>query len=506
MSTPTYSAEQLSRTFFNSIATPAQLNIEVALAVLQKFNENQQIVGLVNGTTPVLHHLLNIFAAFNHPGVRRGLLEIVFKCIDLGVDVNAPFNNDPPLMFKALTFRELHLTKVLIMKTDFEALLNAKSSWLTYFLNNLFTIPGEPVPLTKLLLHADTIVRSKPDGINAFGGIDGIKRLLAGATLGGSAKPTVKVTELATDSATYNQLLSRLGKEGNTVPLIDMVLMLDEITSNVHKVFLNRLNMTLCHHDAPLVDDKKASLAIDEELLEVYLFILARTDTDKVGGRNTLHGLCLSGSVMVLDDLIEVFSQINLSDERRARTYSQLAAALLAKDVRGHTPISYAVTRWGPASYIGNALNRFCRLVGIDYAVYVEKIPRFKVSKKAAASEEEDFDDMPALVEEGSSADKSETVTSSGGWNTVRMTSEDTTTCDIVEVVDCDVLPTNKEFFEKYLNTSTPVVFRGATNQKIRDLFVKETFSDAYGDFVVPVAPIPYPGKQLVVAVILLIN
>lgn len=493
-----YTPEQLSRTFFNSIGSPAQLNIEVALAVLEKFTEGQQLVGLVNGTVPVLHQLLNLFAAFNHPGVKRGLLEIVFKCIDMGADVNAPYKDEPPLMFKALTFRELHLTKVLIMKTDLEALLNAKSSWLTFFLNNLFTIPGEPVPLTKLLLHADTIIRSKPDGFNAFGGIEGIKRLLAGATLGGAAKPTVKVTELATDSETYNQLLSRLGKEGNTVPLIDMVLMLDEITSNVHKVFLNRLNMALCHHDSPLQDGgKSAPLAIDEELLEVYLFVLARTDTDPVGGRNALHGLCLSSSVMVLDDLIEVFSQINLTEERRARTYSQLAAALMTKDVRGHTPVSYAVTRWGPSSYIGNALNRFCTLVGIDFAAYVQKVPRFQ--RKA----EEEFDDMPALVDEATS-DKTDSVSANGGWNTVRMTSEDTTTCDVVEVVDCEgVLPSNKEFFAKYLNTSTPVVFRGATHQAIRDLFVKETFTESYGDFVVPVAPIPYPGKTLKLLVLI---
>ena len=69
--------------------------------------------------------------------------------------------------------------------------------------------------------------------------------------------------------------------------------------------------------------------------------------------------------------------------------------------------------------------------------------------------------------------------------------------CDILEVWDSN-LPGLDEFFVRYINTATPVIFRGAALRNdssmnaLRKAFAKKRFVRTYGSVAVPAASIPY--------------
>ena len=73
--------------------------------------------------------------------------------------------------------------------------------------------------------------------------------------------------------------------------------------------------------------------------------------------------------------------------------------------------------------------------------------------------------------------------------------------CDILEIWDGD-LPNAEEFFVRYINTATPVVFRGAALKKtaqmyqLREKFSKKKFVRNYGSVQVTASTLPYSGKN----------
>lgn len=76
--------------------------------------------------------------------------------------------------------------------------------------------------------------------------------------------------------------------------------------------------------------------------------------------------------------------------------------------------------------------------------------------------------------------------------------------CDILEIWDVDNLPNVDEFFVRYINTATPVVFRGAALKKssqmykLRQKFAKKKFVRNYGTVQVTASTLPYAGKLFI--------
>jgi hypothetical protein len=169
--------------------------------------------------------------------------------------------------------------------------------------------------------------------------------------------------------------------------------------------------------------------------------------------------------------------------------------------------------RYGQDSAIAQALSRLCTLVELDFAALTANVVRYDTKKSeaddsATADEEADslkIEDISLSTATDSTLKKKKKSKShvtkdasevdlSGGWQLTPTTLYTHHVSDIQEVFGAE-LPSNKEFFAKYVNTSTPVVFRGAAMESsVRDTLSKREFVARYGGFAVPQAVLPYSG------------
>ena len=511
-------SRELSKLFIKSIADVSSPDLVLAKKLLSQLKPDDVLSGLVGEKVPILHHLLNIFRLTNSHANKIELIELMLKSITFMTDTTEAFGNDPPLLFKTMLIKELHLTGEL-MANDPKGvanLLNDNSRWACGFLSNLYSIPSESVPLAKLLLHADTVVRKS--GLDAMGGIAGVRKLLNGAVLG---KPTVRPIDLSRHSDAYQNIVANLGGEQSQIRLLDIIKSLDETAGMVHKAMLGAI--------LAVADEEERS-----NLILQFVRVLAGEEllgSDGIAypmNRNALHFLCLSGGAVMLDQLGAFFSSLhgttaevpvgNNGETKPGSTVTLnggamtaddfklcaavLRNALVAIDVRGHSPISYAAMRFSRESPVMDALRRLCLAVGTDAdAVLTE--PTNDVS-------------LPLGIVGGSGAGGAEASVDDGGWDPTRLLLSDfadlpTASMRGILEVHIDQLLTNDEFFRKYVNMGTPVVFRGVLKEsappgfslkKLRDGFKKDNFLAVYGNVSVPASTIPYAGNPLFLAVV----
>lgn len=99
-----------------------------------------------------------------------------------------------------------------------------------------------------------------------------------------------------------------------------------------------------------------------------------------------------------------------------------------------------------------------------------------------------------------------------GGWNPKRLHIDkeqypyfsDENHCDIKQVhLDDATMPDQEEFFMEFLNSATPVIFRGAALNAstsrmfaLRHVFRKDNFVKVYGGKKVTASTLPYGGKN----------
>lgn len=488
-------SKRLSNLLFQSVSDNAKLDFAMSKKLLSQFRSDDVITGAVYDDIPFLHHLLNLHRTSTSARDKSDVLEIFQAALSVGADPSIPYKEDPPLLFKAIVLKELHLCKNIVNSSAsvVHSLLFGRTQWSSMFVTHLYSLPSESVPLAKLLLHADTIIREK--GQSAMGGLDGIKKLLSGASLG---KPAVKSVDLSAHSPAYERILSTLGADNDgKIRLLDIIRSLDDLAGSVHQSIVS-----------VLLGDAASALR----------FVQVITDADQMArapypmGRNALHFLCLSGGAVMLEQLgqlllglrgeaenAEVLLDGTASASVAAICDELFRKALHAADKRGHTPISYAVMRFSAASPVASALRGLCAQLGLDFDQEVDRSRERGALRPSA----------PAASEATSVPER---VVPDGGWRTTRLaggaalSAAGTVGTDprLLEV-DSPVLPSNKEFFAQYLNTGSPVIFRSSpvatqdsgnldSVRATQEVFRKKKFLSAYGDITVPAAAIPYAG------------
>uniref|UniRef100_A0A7S3GSE1 JmjC domain-containing protein n=1 Tax=Spumella elongata TaxID=89044 RepID=A0A7S3GSE1_9STRA len=496
-------SKQLSNLLLKSVSDPAKMDLPMAKKLLSQFNATDSLVGYVNDEIPVLHHLLNLHRLSGSAREKSDLLDIFIACMKVGADPSVPYAADPPLLFKTILLKEFHLAKLISSNSSdaVRGLVEGRVQWSSLFFTQLYSTPSESVPLAKLLLHADTIVRSK-GGQDAMGGLEGVRTLLSSASLG---KPAVKSIDLDIYSATYARILATIGaSEGaleRKVYLLDLIRSLDEISGTIHQAILGAV-----------LHDHRAAVRLVQVLTNYVMSATGVTESAYPKGRNALHYLSLSGGAVMLNQLaqfvldlrggLEVPSAVALENEGTpspAQTTciaceEMLKEALQCADQRGHTPVSYAMMRFSAESPAADALRNLCRVLGLDFDQLVAHAQENNILRDASAGSDTSAGELAP------SAD--------GGWQTKRLASGDAFVAAKgdarIAEVHVETLPDNKNFFAQYLNTGTPAIFRrklsSSADEKdsvlvTQKVFEKEHFLSQYGDVSVPAASIPYASS-----------
>ena len=184
--------------------TPETLDLPSALQLVDSL-ETHEVNIPIYGDRPLLHHSLNLYFMSQSTSERATLVELMFALISKRVDINAPYSSDPDVVFKAVVIRELGLAHAMVGGGG----LTNKSISLT----QLYSVPCDPIPLSKLLLHAQTVVskqKNQADQIGVSYTLENVKSLLAGASLGAGSKPTAKAVDLYTHSPSFEFLLGQM--------------------------------------------------------------------------------------------------------------------------------------------------------------------------------------------------------------------------------------------------------------------------------------------------------
>jgi S-ribosylhomocysteine lyase LuxS involved in autoinducer biosynthesis len=107
----------------------------------------------------LLHYMLDLFMRSRNVQQRKEIIDLTVLMIEKGGDVLAVQRNQPDLVLKSIIIRQMKLAKRLAERGAPPELSSA-------LLQMIYSVPCDTVPLAKLLLHADTIVRS--DSIRQF--------------------------------------------------------------------------------------------------------------------------------------------------------------------------------------------------------------------------------------------------------------------------------------------------------------------------------------------------
>lgn len=251
-----------------------------------------------------------------------------------------------------------------------------------------------------------------------------------------------------------------------------------------------------------------------------------------------------------------------ISEKKIRQLAETLLNSLSQVDHRGHTPLSYAEVRYGNHAPVTLTLKNFIsyliRIFEGDFTSFsrhllednnkedVQEMEEILIEHDGAIGTEEEIEvgveGLQELVTNSEESEPNEADTEAGdeskntkdnivepprrelpesehgGWNPERLTifdevSEEATEltevntnstrkqyyapCDILEIWDEDV-PNVDEFFVRYINTATPVVFRGAALKKssqmnkLREKFSKKKFVRNYGNVQVTASTLPY--------------
>jgi hypothetical protein len=493
---------------------------------------------------PLLHYFLNVYLTKqSNPGERALLYEIFLLSLELGMDINVAYKDDPPLYYKTLFLKEFFLTDQLISFNQKEFLkeIIARNFKFFNFLKLSYSLTSEVIPVTKLLLHIQKLLsyfyadhlnkqfKYKKDGFQGieFDSTSVMKKLLESARLD---KPTIKPKELLQYSANYTFLVDQISHihDGN-----HNILTSDSLLSSLNELVYNSIfkrltNMLAIHENKvehnELLDQRKW-IAM-EHFFDLHCHI-----HDEPQKRNLFHYLVMSNNHLVIlklskiwklledhyssysDSSVDVTSTTTIATSASSHDAEYLNdikkrmfRSLQVKDIRGHTPLSYARMRFGKESNIYQVMEKFLSFFGtlIEDAATPdnEAIEGFQdVSSDIDVSSEQDdggsWDEKTVLIGD---------VTDSPSTQTAEETEPAKNTkgkerCDILEIWN-EVLPSAEEFFAKYINQGKPVIFRNAAlmeNEKmnlLRHNYQKNRFLSKYGKLKASISPIPYGGKR----------
>ena len=510
--------------------------------------------------TVLLHHSFNLMHGLrDNKDSSIELGEIIHEIIQLlpyGENIHLPsstlanmYSKDPPLIFKSFSLRQLSITKVLLefnylkeistAEVPIDGSVNAhksmdlahllldqkKAEWLIRFFSDIYSVLSEElVPLAKLLLHARTLVQQQTGSKTSVNAVERASQILRSATLSRSGKPVISPTELCSHSQTFNtKILPFVASTGVDdaivgVELLDIMASLGEVVSvATHAPIIDYVIDLLKHSETKLLGKDVAERLVD----------LLTSSTN----RSPLHALFLAGpgaaammiSLTGLVSAMVTFSVENNEQDWLKNVKDRLIHGIFgssSSDVRGHQPFSYYFHRWSKVRDwhdYSRTVRALADAIGVDF----DKEIQFLLDKVDTSSpkppEPVHSSDGPFLMDDEDDGD--------GGWDPSMLTvggKDDSNRCDILEVWSNDnSLPDSREFFARYVNTATPVMFRfnetaashhNAIRRKlkgraklrfrqprvelVRTSFQRDVFLQNFGQVVVPVSAIPYAGNE----------
>lgn len=537
-------------------------NISLALDLIEEaiqnnvLNQDIKIAFSPGVGTVILHHCFNLLYGHRESTeISFKLQEIIFNALDLLPsdenvlsseyligDIKNVYWKDPPLIFKSFALRQISLMKHLIeftasidsvakgseesacLTNSFSNLLSDKKqeTWIYKIWNDMYSILSEEVvPLAKLLLHAKAILKQS----NAPT-IEMATNLLQSATLARSGKPVISPKELFYHSSTFMTtvlpFVASVGSSDNTTVGVELV----DIMSSLGDVIQSTIQGPILNHAMNLLSNSNTAV-LGKETAERIVYFLTTSVT-----RSPLHALFLAGpgasslfaGITKFVSALESFSRDNNYHDWLSEIKKKLSDGIFGAssvDARGHSPFSYYLDRWArsaESSTNSQAVRSLSDSLGVDYdlevLLYHGKAPYPseklfpKHGEQETQDEEKDFDDDY-----------------DGGWNPARLNLGDKISdsrCDILEVwSNNNSLPSIDEFFSRFVNTATPVIFRfnetaerhhraildqlkGRAKlrfkqpriESVRQTFRKENLLQKFGQVTVPVAVIPYAGKE----------
>lgn len=461
------------------------LNPALAFSLLREDTAAVELCKLPLGSeedVPSVHYMLFLYFKSADLTARRGLVRLMTKCIEeFGADVTNSYGKDPSVLFKALLLREMSLAKVVAEasgnQTDGLQLITRSA------LSQLYSVPCEVVPLSKLLLHASTIIGKS--SLSKVGGLDGLKHLIAGASLGGQNKPAVRGGDLSM-APSYHEILGAgdFAAKGYRLQLKELIRVLDEVAGVTHGSILASVS------------------ARSQSGLAALVFALAEVEESTL--RNLLHQLAVAGATLMIRQLADFVVGVAAAGLESApaseSALQKLAAALLTKDRHGMIPAAYAAMRFGEHSEAFGAFVQLCAAAGGPVTSEACRVQHPEIAISKARTGINVGHGSITVGADGEikelSAQKRRDEEDSGGWNTRRLEQSnlagDPERCDILQFQGPP--PSRDEFYRQFVLTNTPVVFRGAAQgTSMQQAFRREAFLQRYGANVVEVGAIPYP-------------
>lgn len=476
---------------------------------------------IANVSVMILHFLLNKFMLTTNAEEKAQYLEIMQLGMERGMNVAATYKDDPPLYLKAVMVKEMNLTVSMIdaAKKYMTQEIIARSRKMSKFLVMIYSLLAEVVPTAKLLLHVEKIAENASNRT-----IDGLKvqpsrkeialMMLHTARLD---KPAIKAAELLAFSPSYRELVDQIttaGQFSKSISLKKVIQSLDEYANKAVRALIDGMN-----------EDVRSGIAL-EHFFDLHVI----PDENQ---RNAFHYLCMARSTVILESLLNAYKSDWEGDDANIRNVlaERIISSFEFADRRGHSPLSYCALRYGRRQHddVGSKMVEFLDTLKADltdpaFSEHVEEL------KEALFEDPNDTLAVPLIIGEGSEQVKklqaSETLINGsldlqapnrvnaddGGWNPKRLHVDkeqypyfsDENHCDIKQVhLDDATMPDQEEFFMEYLNSATPVIFRGAALNAstsrmfaLRHVFRKDNFVKVYGGKKVTASTLPYGGKK----------
>lgn len=476
---------------------------------------------IANVSVMILHFLLNKFMLTTNAEEKAQYLEIMQLGMERGMNVAATYKDDPPLYLKAVMVKEMNLTVSMIdaAKKYMTQEIIARSRKMSKFLVMIYSLLAEVVPTAKLLLHVEKIAENASNRT-----IDGLKvqpsrkeialMMLHTARLD---KPAIKAAELLAFSPSYRELVDQIttaGQFSKSISLKKVIQSLDEYANKAVRALIDAMN-----------EDVRSGIAL-EHFFDLHVI----PDENQ---RNAFHYLCMARSTVILESLLNAYKSDWEGDDANIRNVlaERIISSFEFADRRGHSPLSYCALRYGRRQHddVGSKMVEFLDTLKADltdpaFSEHVEEL------KEALFEDPNDTLAVPLIIGEGSEQVKklqaSETLINGsldlqapnrvnaddGGWNPKRLHIDkeqypyfsDENHCDIKQVhLDDATMPDQEEFFMEFLNSATPVIFRGAALNAstsrmfaLRHVFRKDNFVKVYGGKKVTASTLPYGGKN----------
>jgi hypothetical protein len=515
---------------------------------------------------PLLHYFLNVFVMLQQQKANdkiSQLKEVFVACLQMGMGIEISFQDEPPIYYKTLMLKEFSLSHAILINNEkyFIKEIIGRSSKIMKYFKLLYSHLSEVIPMSKLLLHVENIVEnvatkqrnearkeeladvtldeedeaqiSEPSSFVSsapFNGTALVLRLLETAKLD---KPTLRPVDLLTYSEQYRKIVQKIG----TISASDRddskaLLRLEDVIRSQEELIFSLFSPFLS-----FIEKSERKWIAIEHFLEIHCSPVLDNE-NHYQKRTLFHYLTISGYLKIVSSFHSLWKEyeehsrlsnnteqsVGLSDFKK-RIYQ----GLQSRDYRGHTPLSYALLRFGEDSEIFKRFYSFLdsfhhsshRHHHLPYHTHL--IPT--LSSKGNKSVEINFEINPSTGQLHYS--QAELLSDDGGWQTARvllspsdnsfrsskfsdsavitesintdyqpsssgLPSENAVNnsrkgrCDILEIWN-EPLPDAGEFFEKYINTATPVIFRNAgllSNEKmssLRSTFRKDYFMKRFG-------------------------